>query len=149
MRITSHSFFPNGMIPKKYTCQGNNVSPSIEIIDAPAATKSFAVIVHDHDVPGGDFVHWLLWNIDPKILNIREATTPVGAVEGTNDAELCGWTGPCPPSGTHRYEFHVYALNSMIGLPMVSTKNELRNEIKEKILEEASIVGLYNKKEHE
>jgi len=145
MKITSTAFINQGLIPERYSCEGNNISPPLEIIEPPLYTQSFAIIMHDHDAPIPDFVHWLVWNIPPLTKNIAEATIPVGAIEGTNDMHKLGWTGPCPPSGKHRYEFHLYALDKTLTLPMTSTKEDLRREMEEHILLEASITGLYSK----
>ncbi len=145
MKITSTAFDHNEMIPKKYTCDGDDVNPPLEFSAPPADLKSFVIIVRDRDAKGGDFVHWLVWNINPIVREIRAATVPVGAIEGMNDFGQISWNGPCPPSGTHHYEFHLYALDKMIDLPATSDKNDLREEIKESILEETLIVGLYKK----
>ncbi len=145
MKITSLSFKDNTFIPKKYTCDGEDVNPSFEIFNVPLETKSLACIMHDHDAESGDFVHWLIWNIDPEVKKILESMTPVGAMEGTNDFGEVGWGGPCPPTGVHRYEFHLYALSTMIDLGMTGTKNDLRDLIDGYILDQASITGLYKK----
>ena len=133
------------MIPKDYTCQGDGINPSLRIEEVPEGTKSLALIMHDHDVAGGDFVHWLAWNIDPKVPEIKEGWMPIDAMEGKNDAGQVGWIPPCPPSGKHRYEFHIYALDSILDLLPTSNKTDFRDEIKGKILAEASLVGFYEK----
>lgn len=146
MKISSPAFSHYGMLPQKYTCEGEDICPQIEISKPPAKTKSFAIIVHDHDAKSGDFVHWIIWNIDPRVREIMEETTPVGAVLGTNDFGQIGWNGPCPPpDDAHHYEFHLYALDTMLDLPMTSRKEDLRDAIKGHILEEASMIGLYEK----
>ncbi len=133
------------MIPQRYTCEGENVCPTLMITDPPIDTQSFAIIVHDHDAQSGDFAHWLIWNIDPAVHEILKETTPIGATEGMNDFGAVGWGGPCPPSGKHRYEFHLYALDTTLELETTSKKEDLRNAIRGHTLEEASIVGLYEK----
>jgi Raf kinase inhibitor-like YbhB/YbcL family protein len=145
MKITSSAFKNNEMIPSKYTCDDKDVNPSLHFSDVPEDTKSLCLIVHDHDAPGGDFVHWLLWNIEPSVAEITEAATIVSAIEGINDAGMVGWTGPCPPSGKHKYEFHLYALNEILDLPSDSSKTEVRGELGGKIIEEASLTGFYEK----
>ncbi len=145
MKISSPSFRENGMIPKHYTCEGEDTNPSIAIFAVPIETKSLAIVMHDHDAMTGDFVHWLMWNIDPEVGKISENMTPIGAQEGTNDFGEVGWAGPCPPSGTHRYEFHIYALNTFIDLPSSATKNDLRDLMDGFIIDEASITGIYRK----
>lgn len=144
MNLTSTAFHTNGMIPRRYTCQGDDINPRFDIIEPPPFTRSFALFMHDHDAPSGDFAHWLVWNIDPTIRTIPEATTPVGAVEGSNDLGSIGWSGPCPPQdGAHRYEFHLYALDTMLTLSQGSEKEAFHAEIYGHILAEASLVGLY------
>ena len=143
MKLTSPAFISNGKIPEKYTCDGANVHPPLEIFDPPTGSKSFALIVHDHDAQSGDFVHWLIWNIDPDVRQIMEATTPIGAREGTNDFGKIGWNGPCPPSGSHRYEFHLYSLSTKLDLPATSAKIDLRARLLGNIIEEASLIGVY------
>lgn len=145
MKITSTDFDPGEMIPQKYTCEGENVCPTLEIAEPPLDTVSFAILMHDHDAPSGDFAHWLIWNIDPAVRQIIEETTPINAVEGTNDFGTAGWGGPCPPSGRHRYEFHLYALDTKLDLPTTSRKEDLREALEGHILDEASITGLYEK----
>lgn len=144
MKITSPMFIQGGMIPKIYTCEGKNIIPPLKIENPPANIKSFALIVHDPDAPSKDFIHWIIWNIDPSIQEIEEGKTPQGVV-GINDMRIKGWKGPCPPSGTHHYHFHFYALDTMLNIPETSNKTDLRNKIKGHILEEASLVGLYKK----
>ncbi len=145
MKITSSEFARGGMIPTKYTCQGDDVNPSLYISDVPNSAKSMALIVHDHDAPGGDFVHWLVWNIDPKIKEIDTGTVPFMSHEGQNDFGKIGWGGPCPPSGKHHYDFHLYALDAMLDLPDGTGKEHLRSKIQEHILEAASVIGTYQK----
>jgi hypothetical protein len=145
MNITSSAFASGGIIPKRYTCEGDDINPPLMITDPPSGVASFALIMHDHDAPGGDFAHWLVWNIDTSVREILEGIAPVGALEGMNDLGNLGWGGPCPPAGTHSYEFHIYALDKTLDLPAGSTKDELRDQIRDCTLEEASITGLYAK----
>jgi len=146
MHIISHAFQNNGDIPRKYTCQGDNIEPPLSIADVPDNAKSLAIELRDPDAPSGDFVHWLIWNIDPKTAEIMENTTPAGALEGTNDANKVGYIGPCPPTGKHRYEFHLYALDGELNLSEESNKKVFREAIAEHIIEESVLVGLYEKK---
>lgn len=146
MKITCLAFKDGDMIPKKYTCQGEDICPSLDISDPPASTKSLAIMIIDPDAPSNhDFAHWLIWNIDPVVREIMEETTLIGAVEGTNDFGKIGYGGPCPPSGTHHYEFHLYALDVMLDLPATSKKKNLRDAIEGHVLEEALLTGLYAK----
>ena len=146
MKITSRAFQDKGDIPESYTCMGEDVSPPLEFSDVPEGTESLALIVEDHDAPNGDFVHWIIWDIDPKTVEkIDEGSTPVGAVEGTTDFQRTGYGGPCPPSGKHKYEFHIYALNSKLDLPAGSDKNSFRRALEGKVIEEAVLIGMYQK----
>ncbi len=145
MEISSSVFHSHGVIPAQYTCDGEGLHPSLNISGVPESAKSLALIVHDHDAPGGDFAHWVIWNIDPRIRDIGPGAVPPGAAQGENDAGQIGWTAPCPPSGTHRYEFHLYALDSMLDLIAATHKAGLRNHMNGRIVEEASFTGLYKK----
>ncbi len=149
MKIKSKDFRDNGFIPKKFTCDGENISPEIEIYGVMHSAKSLLIITHDHDAPRGDLVHWLMWNIDPKCTVINENMTPIGALEGTNDMSEIGWRGPCPPSGTHRYEFHLFALDTMLDLPESADKKDVRDLIDGHIIDEASFTGLYPDRNNE
>lgn len=117
MKITSPSFQENAFIPSKYTCDGENINPPLVISDVSADAKSLALIVDDPDAPVGTFVHWLVWNIPPRVGEIKEGSLPEGSIQGTNDFGKKEYGGPCPPSGTHRYFFRLYALNQELNLP--------------------------------
>ncbi len=143
MKIKSKDFKDNGFMPKKFTCDGQNSSPEIDIFAVPNTAKSLLIIAHDHDAEGSDFVHWLIWNIDPRCEVIHENMTPVGALEGINDFGETGWKGPCPPHGTHRYEFHLYALDTLLDLPYNSDKEAVRVTMDGHVIDETSLVGLY------
>lgn len=145
MELTSAAFEENTPIPEKYTCEGENVRPPLRISHVPKGTRSLALVVSDPDAPTPDFTHWLAWNILPEVVSLEEGVLPHEAVEGTNDFGNIGWGGPCPPSGTHRYEFHLYALDSLVDLPETSNKTDLQSHIGGFILEEAILVGLYSK----
>src|SRR5215831_1535953 len=113
LEIQSAAFASNGHVPSKYTCDGENVNPPLEISDIPEDTKSLALIVEDPDAPGGLFIHWLLWNLSPDE-QIPERTNE--GVSGINDFGRTGYGGPCPPSGTHHYHFKIYALDMELHL---------------------------------
>lgn len=144
MQITSTAFEHNKSIPSKYTCDGENISPPISIREIPEGTKSLALIVDDPDAPSKTWVHWLVWNIDPGTSEIEEGSAPAG-IEGTTDFGRTGWGGPCPPSGTHRYFFKLYALDSDLNLDSSATKEELEAAMENHILEQSELVGLYQK----
>ncbi|MBI4086103.1 MAG: YbhB/YbcL family Raf kinase inhibitor-like protein [Candidatus Liptonbacteria bacterium] len=146
MTITSPSFRENGSIPKKFTCQGENINPELRFGGAPEEAKSLALIMHDPDAPmPGGFTHWVMWNIEPLTTAIKENSAPPGASEGKNGAGKTGYIGPCPPSGTHRYFFKLYALDAVLNLPAGADKNSLEAEINKHLLAEAEIIGLYQR----
>mgnify|MGYP001266242057 CR=1 FL=1 len=125
MQITSNAFKNQDTIPDKYTCQGQNINPPFNISEVPNEAKSLVLVVEDPDAPTGTWIHWTLWNIDPKTTIIYEDDIPTNAVEGTTSFGKPGWGGPCPPSGTHRYFFKLFALNTMLNIPATSTIAEL------------------------
>lgn len=112
LQVTSAAFAEGASIPAEYTCDGANVSPPLAWSKVPADTRSVAILVDDPDAPGGTFTHWLVTGIPPTTTSLgRDATLPRGAIAATNDMGRGGYAGPCPPSGRHRYRFHVYALD--------------------------------------
>lgn len=146
LSITSPAFSQNGMIPKRYTCDGADVSPPLEIANAPEGTKSLALIVDDPDAPAGTWVHWLVWNFAADTREIPENTIPPGALQGTNDFGKQTYGGPCPPSGTHRYFFKLYALNAPLALPAGARKAKVEEAIGGHLLGKAELIGLYRRK---
>jgi Raf kinase inhibitor-like YbhB/YbcL family protein len=141
--ITSTSFTENGLIPSKYTCEGEDINPSLHIGNIPAGTKSFALILHDPDAPmQGGFTHWVMWNIDVKD-DIAENFK--GAVQGMNSAKKTGYMGMCPPSGTHRYRFNIYALDTKLSLSTKTDKAALEKAMEGHILSGGLLTGLYKK----
>lgn len=146
MKLTSPVFNDGGYIPVKYTCDGENVNPPLEISGVPENAKSLALIVDDPDAPAGDWVHWTLWNIPPQTKNILENNIPAGAIEGKTDFGRPGYGGPCPPSGTHRYQFKLYALDTILDLNSYSAKKDIEREMKDHILDQIMFVGLYQKR---
>lgn len=146
MKITSPAFESNGSIPSQYTCDGQNVSPPLMIGEVPPAAKTLALIVDDPDAPAGDWVHWLVWNIDPKTAEIAEGTVPPGAVQGRTDFGNSRWGGPCPPSGVHHYQFKLYALDATLDLPETATKKDLETAMNTHTLEQFTLVGTYQRR---
>ena len=142
LKITSSVFQHNGNIPKKYTCQGDDFNPPLSIAGAPSATKSMALIMDDPDAPGGTWVHWVVWNIPPTT-SIEENTIP--GTQGFNDFKRINYGGPCPPTGTHRYFFKVYSLDTRLELPGRITKSQLEEAIENHILAFGELIGLYKK----
>jgi len=150
MDLKSQAFRPGGMIPAKSTCDGQDISPPLTWPDPPAGTKSVALIVDDPDAPVGTWVHWVIWNIPPTARSLDEnvpktASLPNGARQGTNDFKRIGYGGPCPPSGTHRYFFKLYALDTTLNLPPETTKSVLEDTIRRHILAHAELIGKYTR----
>ena len=145
LKISSPAFQNDGYIPRPYTCDGKDINPPLMMENCPQGTKSIAVIVDDPDAPVGIWVHWVLWNIDPNVKEIKENAVPTGAVEGMNDFKKHQYGGPCPPSGTHRYFFKVYALDTMLSISPNSKKSDLENAMNGHILAQGQVVGLYKR----
>jgi Raf kinase inhibitor-like YbhB/YbcL family protein len=146
LRITSAAFPNNGMIPPKFTCDGADVSTPLSIVNVPEKTRTLALIVDDPDAPAGTWVHWVVWNISPGTKEIPENSVPQGAVQGTNDFGKQKYGGPCPPSGTHRYYFKLYALDASLALKPGATKGQVEEAMKGHILGHADLIGLYRRK---
>ncbi|MGD9129593.1 MAG: YbhB/YbcL family Raf kinase inhibitor-like protein [Candidatus Woesebacteria bacterium] len=146
LTLTSPAFIHNGQIPPKYSCKGENISPPLEISGIPEGTLSLALIVDDPDAPAGDWVHWLLWNI-PQVAKIEENTTPKAAVAGVNSFFKTDYGGPCPPSGTHRYFFKLFALDTVLDLDNEAEKADLKKAMEGHVLESTELVGLFSKEE--
>ena len=146
MTITSPSFQNNDYIPKKFSCEAENINPELHIQNVPENTKSLALIMHDPDAPmPGGFTHWLIWNIDPKTEVIKENSVPAGATQGKISNGKPGYTGPCPPPGhgVHHYHFKLYALTAVLDLPASANKTDLESEIQKQLIAEAELIGLY------
>jgi Raf kinase inhibitor-like YbhB/YbcL family protein len=136
--------FENGKhIPVKYTCDGANVNPPLTIDVVPEETKTLVLIVDDPDAPMGVFDHWVVWNIPPTTRKIEEKTVP--GTEGMSSYRKHAYGGPCPPYGTHRYFFKVYALDARLDLKLDSTKRDVEKAMKGNILAEGELVGLYSR----
>lgn len=146
MKILSQAFKNNARIPAKYTCDGENVNPPLEIHEVPGNTQSLVLIMDDPDAPiEGDWVHWLVWNINPKTTEIAENSVPTGAQQGANTRGNQNYGGPCPPSGTHRYFFKLYALDIKLDLPPSTDKVILEKAMNGHVLEQTELIGLYQR----
>jgi Raf kinase inhibitor-like YbhB/YbcL family protein len=143
LTIKSPAFQPNSQIPKKYTCDSEGTNPPITIEGAPKESKSLTLIMDDPDAPNGTFDHWVVWNIPPSTTKIAEHSVP--GMEGLNGARKPGYTGPCPPSGTHRYFFKVYALDTELKLAAKTTKRDLVKAMQNHILGKGELIGLYHR----
>lgn len=145
MELKSLAFENNENIPAKYTCDGDNINPDLEIRDVPAEAKSLTLIVDDPDAPSGTFVHWVLFNIDPTTKFIDEDSVPDHAIEGETSFAKPGYGGPCPPLGTHHYHFKLYALDTMLELGPEANKLEVEKTMEDHIIAQTELVGLYSK----
>ena len=145
LKVTSSAFPDGGKIPKQYTCDNSDVNPPLRIENLPKAVKSLVLIVDDPDAPGRTWTHWLVWNIDPKATEIREASVPQNAVQGTSDFGSAQYGGPCPPSGTHRYYFKVYALGTTLSLPSSAKKATVEKAMAGHIIAKGSLMGTYSR----
>ena len=146
MTITSPAFKNGALIPSRFTCDGDDISPALVIGNVPPEAKSLALIMDDPDAPGGMWVHWVVWNMDPKTTEIGVNKVPAGANQGMNDFRKAPYGGPCPPSGTHRYFFKLYALDAKLELGAGTNKAGLEKAMKGHILAQAELMGKYKRK---
>jgi len=146
MKISSSAFENNQEIPTKYTCDGKNTNPPLSFSNIPQDAKSLALIMDDPDAPMGTFVHWVLYNMPVDTREIKEGSLSNNTVSGKNSAGSSLYIGPCPPSGTHKYFFKLYALDSMLDVGSNADKKVIEDAIQKHLLEKAQLVGLYSKK---
>lgn len=150
IKITSTAFEEGGMIPRKYTCDGADVSPPLAWTGVPEGAKTISLISDDPDAPMGTWVHWVLFNLPAAEKGLPEAVPPDkelknGAKQGRNDFRRIGYGGPCPPGGTHRYFFKLYALDAILNLPAGATKAELLKAMEGHILAHGQLMGKYRR----
>jgi Raf kinase inhibitor-like YbhB/YbcL family protein len=152
LELTSDAFLNGQSFPAKYSCTGRNISPALNWNEPPAGTKSFALIVDDPDAPMGTWVHWVLFNIPADKHNLEEDlpvtgknVDPNAIYVGKNSSGKIGYDGPCPPSGTHRYFFKLYALDSTISLLPGATKEQVLKEMQGHILGQGELMGTFSK----
>ncbi len=150
VKITSTAFAEGGMIPSKYTCDGSDISPPLRWEAVPEGTKSIALISDDPDAPVGTWVHWVLFNLPAEARELEEnippdETLPNGAKQGTSDFGRIGYGGPCPPSGTHRYFFKIYALDTELDLAAGARKHQLLKAMEGHILGQGQLIGKYKR----
>jgi Raf kinase inhibitor-like YbhB/YbcL family protein len=141
--ISCPEFRDNTLMPRKYACQGDNINPPLEISGIPKDAKSLVLIMDDPDAIGG-WDHWIVWNI-PITTYIGEDSLPERAVQGTNSFGDITYGGPCPPSGTHRYHFRIYAIDRMLELGEGAVRSELEIAMKGHVLAESQLIGIYRK----
>jgi Raf kinase inhibitor-like YbhB/YbcL family protein len=150
IKVKSSAFEEGCMIPSKYTCDGEDISPPIEVHGIPEGTKSIALISDDPDAPMGTWIHWVLYNLPADTRQLEEDITsdevlPNGAKQGTTDFGGIGYGGPCPPSGTHRYFFKVYALDTQVEPAPGATKEQLLTAMEGHILAQGQLMGKYKR----
>lgn len=142
MKIKSSAFEPNSQIPEKYTCDGMDTNPPLELEGIPEKAKCLAIIVEDPDAPKGTWTHWIAWDI-PVTHHLKEGFN--GGVQGMNDFGKNNYGGPCPPSGTHRYYFKIYALDDLLNIKPSSNKKDLERAMSEHIVAFGELVGKYSR----
>jgi len=145
MKITSSAFHEGANIPSKFTCDGSDTSPPLQIAGVPSGAKSLVLIVDDPDAPSGLFTHWLVWNIPPQSGSIAEGSAPQG-VQGANDFGKSGYRGPCPPPGTHRYSFKIFALDRELELRSGAKRSQVDAAMKGHVIAQGELVGRYAKR---
>src|SRR5262249_12430500 len=148
--LTSGAFAANGSIPRRYTCDGENISPPLAWRDAPGRTAAFALIMDDPDAPSGTFTHWVLFNLPATAPSLPEAVPTTerldgGALQGRNGAGRTGYTGPCPPSGTHHYRFTLYALDAALSLGTGASKQQVLDALQSHIVGQGRLIGTYQR----
>ena len=151
LSITSSGFSAGGTIPKKFTCDGADISPALQWSNPPAGTQSFALIMDDPDAPVGTWVHWVLYDLPATTHELAENVAkqeelPNGARQGRNDFRKIGYGGPCPPAGKpHRYFFKLYALDVKLGLRAGAAKADVESAMKGHILTQGELIGRYGR----
>lgn len=146
MKITSPAFENNQKIPSKFTCDADNISPELSFSDIPENAKSLVLISHDPDAPkSGGWTHWVVINMDPTETGISENSKPSSGLETATSFDEPGYGGPCPPSGSHRYYFYLYALDTALDLDATATKEDVETAMEDHILEKAELMGNYER----
>ncbi len=150
MELSSQAFKHEGMIPSRYTCDADDISPDLQWQAVPDGVQSFALICDDPDAPMGTWVHWVYFNIPSSTHRLPEGVTPAqqpdqGGRQGTNDFQRIGYGGPCPPGGIHRYYFKLYALDAMLDLDAGASKQQLLDAMEGRILAKAEMMGRYQR----
>ena len=144
LKLTSPAFQSNSPMPAKYTCDGENINPPLLISGVPNSAKSLALIMDDPDAPGKTWDHWVTFNLSSTTGNIKEREEPAG-VKGLNSWGKTGYGGPCPPSGTHRYIFRLYALDSVLSTKEGATKTEVFKAMEGHVIVAVDLIGLYKR----
>jgi Raf kinase inhibitor-like YbhB/YbcL family protein len=145
IKISSPSFTVGGLIPTDFTCDGTDINPEIDLADIPADAKSLVLIVDDPDSVGGNWTHWLAFNLDPKTVRIGQDSKPAGTNFGLNDFKEVSYRGPCPPSGSHRYFFRIFALDKELDLGDGAKRDEVEQAMTGHILDQGEFYGSYQR----
>jgi len=145
MQIKTNAFENYEFIPKKYTCQGENINPQLIFLNVPQDTKELVLVMDDPDAPSKRWVHWIVFGIEPTTRKIDSGQIPKNAKVAKNDFGRYSYDGPCPPFGTHRYFFKLYALNKKLQLNENATLEEIEKEIEPFVIENATLVGKFSK----
>lgn len=143
--VTSPDFADGAAIPARFTCDGANISPSLDWSGVPAGTAALALVVDDPDAPGGTFTHWVVVDIDPATNGIDQGAPPAGARQAPNSAGKRSWFGPCPPSGTHHYRFTLYALSRQLEDAATTSLNSALSAIRAAATAQGRLVGTYQR----
>ncbi|MBI2097614.1 MAG: YbhB/YbcL family Raf kinase inhibitor-like protein [Candidatus Vogelbacteria bacterium] len=151
LRLSSSAFNHNGLIPERYTCDGNNFSPPLQISGVPTGAKSLTLIMDDPDAPAGlpdgqagVWDHWVVYNLPPQTAELKEGEPPAGQL-GLGTAGNANYEGPCPPDGVHRYFFKLYVLDIELPLPPGATKTEVLAAMRGHILDQTELIGRYGR----
>jgi Raf kinase inhibitor-like YbhB/YbcL family protein len=147
MQLTSSAFTQNQPIPARYTCDGANQHPPLTFAQVPEGVQSFALVVEDPDAPTRVFTHWLVYDLASALRHLAEGEVPLTCTDGVNDFGTLGYRGPCPPSGTHRYVFQLFALDTKLGLPEGTIKEDVLAKMRGHVLARAELVGTYIRSE--
>lgn len=150
LKVTSPDFTAGGAIPKQFTCDGADISPALSWNDPPAGAQSFSLIADDPDAPVGTWVHWVLFDLPPNVRSLSQNVPKTGQLEsgarqGMNDFDKIGYGGPCPPRGTHRYFFKLYALDTKLNLKAGATKKEVERAQQGHVLAQGEYMGRYSR----
>ena len=150
IKLTSKAFNEGQAIPRGYTCDGANVSPPLEWTGVPKSAKTLVIVADDPDAPAGTWVHWVLYNLPYDVIGMVENTPPIetlsgGGMQGTNDFQKTGYGGPCPPRGSHRYFFKIYALDSELPLKPGASKADLEPAMEGHIISQGQLIGTYRR----
>ena len=146
LQIISPAFGDAEPIPVQYTCKGQDISPPLNFINVPSGSASLVLIMHDPDAPSGDYVHWTMWDIPTNTETLAANSVPLGVVQGINSSGQNGYMGPCPPagSGTHRYIFELYAVDTTLSLPPETDRAALVNAMQGHIIDQHTLTGTFS-----